>query len=286
MHNGRAERATGTAANLIPKLRFSLAFLLAFGLGAQRLPDVPNADVDAIVKPITWPPFTPPPAIHMVKPQKAWGACSANKSSKPPPCTYIMYMTETEAACRFRRLAELAIAMKHAALLRGINVGGKNPLPMKDLTRMFEAAGGRNVRTYIQSGNVIFKAAASSSKIGEAVTKSIEKQFGYWIPVILRTSEQLQKAISGNPFVAAGADQKALHVYFLSYAPSAASCESLDASRFAPDAFEVRGREIYLHLPNGMGRTKLTNAYFDSQLSTTCTARNWATVLKLAEMMR
>lgn len=176
--------------------------------------------------------------------------------------------------------------MMHVALLRGINVGGKNPLPMKELARMFETAGCANVRTCIQSGNVIFEAAASSSKIGEAVTKSIEKQFGYRIPVILRTAEQLRGTIQGNPFLATGVDHKWLHVYFLADAPSAATCASLDANRSAPDAFEVRGREIYLHLPNGMARTKLTNAYFDSKLSTTCTARNWATVLKLAEMMR
>ena len=179
----------------------------------------------------------------------------------------------------------LELIVTHIALLRGINVGGKNPLPMKDLMRIFEAAGGRNVRTYIQSGNVMFEAAAGSSKIGEAATKSIEKQFGYRVPVILRTAEELRATIRGNPFLAKGVEHKWLHVYFLAEAPSEACCASLDAKRSAPDVFEVRGREIYLHLPNGMGRTKLTNAYFDSKLSTICTARNWATVLKLAEMM-
>jgi len=175
--------------------------------------------------------------------------------------------------------------MTHVALLRGINVGGKNPLPMKDLVRIFEAAGGRNVRTYIQSGNVIFEGAASAPKIAEAVAKSISKQFGYRVPVILRTAEQLLATIRGNPFLAKGVDHKWLHVYFLAETPSTACCATLDAKRSAPDVYEVRGQEIYLHLPNGMGRTKLTNAYFDSKLSTVCTARNWATVLKLAEMM-
>ncbi len=175
--------------------------------------------------------------------------------------------------------------MTHVALLRGINVGGKNPLPMKDLVRMFEDAGCANIRTYIQSGNVIFEAPAGAPKVGEAVTRSIEKRFGYRIPVILRTLRQLQEAIRENPFLTAGADAKALHVYFLADLPSASNCASLDADRSAPDAFYVRGREIYLHLPNGMARTKLTNAYFDSKLSTVSTARNWATVLKLTEMM-
>jgi uncharacterized protein (DUF1697 family) len=83
----------------------------------------------------------------------------------------------------------------------------------------------------------------------------------------------------------AGAEQKALHVYFLADLPNPGAIAGLDPSRSAPDAFHVRGQEIYLHMPNGMARTKLTNAYFDSKLSTKCTARNWATVLKLSEMM-
>jgi uncharacterized protein (DUF1697 family) len=173
----------------------------------------------------------------------------------------------------------------YVALLRGINVGGKNALPMQDLAKMFGDAGCTNVCTYIQSGNVIFDAPASVAKVANTITANIEKRFGYRIPVILRTSQQLLKTISDNPFLAAGMDAKALHVYFLADSPKAAAIAGLDPGRSAPDAFHVRGQEIYLHLPNGMARTKLTNAYFDSKLSTICTARNWATVLKLAAMM-
>jgi uncharacterized protein (DUF1697 family) len=176
--------------------------------------------------------------------------------------------------------------MIHVALLRGVNVGGKNILPMKELAAMFDRAGAANVITYIQSGNVIFEAGAAAPKIAETVSAKIKKKFGYRVPMILRTNEELTKVIAGNPFLKPGAEQKALHVYFLSDIPSAACCASLDIHRSAPDAFEVRGREIYLHMSNGMARTKLTNAYFDSKLSTTSTARNWATVLKLAEMMK
>ena len=174
--------------------------------------------------------------------------------------------------------------MKHVALLRGINVGGKNALPMKELAATFERAGGANVRTYIQSGNVIFE-GADGAAIAEMVSAKIEKKFNYRVPMVLRTHEQLLKVIAGNPFLGRGLEQKWLHVYFLADAPSAACCAGLDKNRSAPDEFQVRGREIYLHLPNGMGRSKLTNAYFDSKLSTISTARNWATVLKLAEMM-
>jgi uncharacterized protein (DUF1697 family) len=175
--------------------------------------------------------------------------------------------------------------MIHLALLRGINVGGKNVLPMKNLAGMFADAGCTGVRTYIQSGNVIIDAPAGAPGIAEAIQASIEKRFGYRIPVILRTSEQLRKTIRNNPFLKPGVDPKALHVYFMAHAPNARAISALDPARSAPDAFQVRGQEIYLHLPNGMARTKLTNAYFDSKLSTICTARNWATVLKLSEMM-
>jgi uncharacterized protein (DUF1697 family) len=175
--------------------------------------------------------------------------------------------------------------MKHVALLRGINVGGKNPLPMKELARMFEAADCENVQTYIQSGNVIFDAPAGASKICDSVSASIEKRFGYRIPVILRTAPQLRKVIGANPFLKSGVDQKWLHVYFLAQPPGARAIAGLDPARSAPDVFHVIGQEIYLHLPNGMGRSKLTNAYFDAKLATVSTARNWATVLKLAQMM-
>jgi uncharacterized protein (DUF1697 family) len=173
----------------------------------------------------------------------------------------------------------------HLALLRGINVGGKNALPMKELAQVFADAGCTDVRTYIQSGNVIFETPSGAAKIADLVKTQIEKKFGYRIPVILRTSEQLLKTIRDNPFLKAGADAKTLHVYFLADSPSARLIAGLDPARSAPDAFHARGQEIYLHLPNGMARTKLTNAYFDSKLSTICTARNWATVLKLSEMM-
>jgi len=175
--------------------------------------------------------------------------------------------------------------LTHLALLRGINVGGKNVLPMKDLAQMFSSAGCSNVRTYIQSGNVIFETRGRAPKIAAAITTEIEKHFGYRVPLVLRTSEQLLKTVRGNPFLPKVADQRWLHVYFLAHPPNAAAIAALDPARSAPDAFHVIGQEIYLHVPNGMGRTKLTNAYFDSKLSTTTTARNWATVLKLSEMM-
>lgn len=175
--------------------------------------------------------------------------------------------------------------MTWVALLRGINVGGKNPLPMKELAGIFADSGCENVRTYIQSGNVIFDPGRRQSDVAAIVSREIKRRFGYSIPVVLRTSEEVAEVIRQNPFLASGADPKALHVYFLAQPPMATAIAGLDAGRSKPDVFHVSGREIYLHLPNGMGRTKLTNAYFDSKLATTCTARNWATILKLGELM-
>lgn len=151
---------------------------------------------------------------------------------------------------------------------------------------MFVAAGCTGVRTFIQSGNVVFSAPpAVVQKLPDQIAKAIEKRFGYRVPVIVRTSDELARAIRDNPFLKAGADEKPLHIYFLADLPGAAAIAGLDPNRSAPDVFHVRGREIYLHLPNGMARTKLTNAYFDSKLSTVSTARNWATVRKLFGMM-
>jgi uncharacterized protein (DUF1697 family) len=194
----------------------------------------------------------------------------------------------------------------HVALLRGINVGGKNILPMKDLAAIFEAAGCTDVRTYIQSGNVVFRApAALVRKLSEQIAQAIEKRFGFKSPVILRSSDDLTRIIHANPFLKTSAkassaketsaketsaekpnvDEKWLHVYFLAAVPEPPAVASLDPNRSAPDVFRVREGEIYLHLPNGMGRSKLTNAYFDSKLKTISTARNWATICKLLAMM-
>lgn len=175
----------------------------------------------------------------------------------------------------------------HVALLRGINVGGKNILPMKDLAHIFLDAGCADARTYIQSGNVIFKAHSRLlENLCGGITERIGVRFGYQIPVVLRTAAQLAETIANNPFVKPGADLKALHVLFLAGLPAAQGVAKLDPDRSPPDAFVVQNREIYLHLPNGAAKTKLTNGYFDSRLATVSTGRNWATVLKLHELMQ
>jgi uncharacterized protein (DUF1697 family) len=177
--------------------------------------------------------------------------------------------------------------MKHAAFLRAINVGGKNKLPMKDLATMFEAVGCRDVVTYIQSGNVVFSAPATVlKKLPQTISRRIADDFGHTVPVVIRSHEQIAAVVRGNPFLKAGEPEKTLHVVFLADLPAAEAVAKLDPQRSPPDRFIVAGQDIYLHLPNGAGESKLTNAWMDSKLSTISTARNWTTVLKLYEMTK
>ncbi|NYF78628.1 DUF1697 domain-containing protein [Granulicella arctica] len=172
----------------------------------------------------------------------------------------------------------------HVALLRGINVGGKNSLPMVELVRMFEAAGCGEVKTYIQSGNVVFR-SENVAGLGARISEEIAGRLGLRVPVILRSAVQMRSAVAKNPFVKAGVAAELLHVYFLGDAGSAAAVKGLDVERSPGDSFAVVGREVYLHLPNGVARTKLTNVYFDKALGTVSTMRNWRTVGVLAGMM-
>jgi uncharacterized protein (DUF1697 family) len=173
----------------------------------------------------------------------------------------------------------------YVALLRGINVGGKNSLPMKDLAAIFEKAGCSQVATYIQSGNVVFKADAKlAQQISGVISKEVKKGFKLEVPVVVRSAQELLKIAKANPFFKKGGTVDTVHVAFLVHTPRKTAIQSLDAQRSPGDAFEVAGSEVYLHCPNGFGRTKLTNQYFDSKLATTSTIRNWKTVLKLVEM--
>ncbi len=173
----------------------------------------------------------------------------------------------------------------YVALLRGINVGGKNKLMMKDLSDLFTEAGCASVQTYIQSGNVVFQAPHEvADALSAQISALIAERFSPRVPVVLRTADQLAETFQSNPFLAQGLPKDALHVMFLADLASPEKVAGLDAARSALDAFFVRGREIYLHLPHGVADTKLTNAYFDARLTTVSTSRNWKTVTKLLEL--
>jgi uncharacterized protein (DUF1697 family) len=181
----------------------------------------------------------------------------------------------------------------HVALLRGINVGGNHMIPMADLARMFSKTGCEGVRTYIQSGNVLFAAAPEcAEKVPQLVSERIQKRYGFAAPIVLRTTEEFKRIAARNPLltprsaVAASPDpdHKLLHVGLLAAEPDPRRVKALDPKRSPQDRFVVRGREVYVLYAGGVAGTKLTNAYFDSTLGTTCTFRNWRTVQKLAEL--
>lgn len=169
---------------------------------------------------------------------------------------------------------------KQVALLRAVNVGKDRAVPMKDLSALFTKLGAREVVTYIQSGNVVF--VPSKGLTAAALSEAIEERFGFAVPVVVRTHAELRRALSTNPFLAKGADRKALHVAFLSAVP--ASSNELDPQRSPGDETALVGADLFLHLPNGVGKSKLTNAYLDRALGVIATVRNWNTVEKLAEL--
>jgi uncharacterized protein (DUF1697 family) len=173
----------------------------------------------------------------------------------------------------------------HIALLRGINVGGKNLLSMERLADLFAAIGCRHVRTYIQSGNVIFEASpALARRVPRAVSDAIAAATQLEVPVLVRTAAELKAVVRGHPFWKPNLDAKTLHVAFLADAPPAERVAALDHRRSPPDDFVVRGREIYLRFPNGVARSRLTNAYFDGKLATVSTLRGLGTVEKLVAL--
>ena len=174
---------------------------------------------------------------------------------------------------------------RYVALLRGVNVGGKNRLPMADLRDILAEAGCAGARTYIQSGNAVFEAAANLAEaVPELVAQAISERFGYETVVVVRSGEELRRVATSNPFDTSG-DPRFLHVAFLKDTPSDEAVSSLDPQRSPPDEFAVRGRDVYLRYPSGVARSKLTNDYLAARLQTVSTMRNWRTVLRLLEMV-
>jgi len=171
-------------------------------------------------------------------------------------------------------------------MTRGINVGGQKIIRMENLRASFEALGFRRVRSYVQSGNVIFEAAkAFPNGLSKLIGDKILSDCGISVPVVLRTADEIKKIVSGNPFLnQKGIDRSKLHVTFLSGSPTKAALGKLAALNSRSDQFRLRGREVYLHCPDGYGRTKLSNTAFEKLLSVDATTRNWRTVNKLVKM--
>ncbi len=177
--------------------------------------------------------------------------------------------------------------MKHLALLRGINVSGKNMIKMPVLVGIFSELGCKDVCTYIQSGNVLFSASKTiAAKLESAVESAIGTELGLRIPVLVRSAAEFSEAVAANPFPEAVDSPRQLHLVFLKDKPEAEAVASLDPDRSAPDRFVVADRHIYMHLGRSAADTKLTNAYFDARLKTVSTARNWNTVKTLQDLLQ
>jgi uncharacterized protein (DUF1697 family) len=169
------------------------------------------------------------------------------------------------------------------SILRGINVSGKNKIPMVELKAMYEDLKYKNVITYIQSGNVMFSANESDSKtLSKKIEQGILKKFGFNVPVITRTIDQVQATIKKNPFLKdKNIELEKLHVTFLEDNPAADNLKKALEYNYEPDKFTIVGKEVYLHCPNGYGNTKLTNTFFENKLKVRATTRNWRTTNEL-----
>ncbi|HEX3012892.1 MAG TPA: DUF1697 domain-containing protein [Methanobacterium sp.] len=176
--------------------------------------------------------------------------------------------------------------MKYIALLRGINVGRNKRIKMADLIKVFESLGFKNVKTYVQSGNVIFEHDSNdAAEIAESIERKISQTFPFSVNVIIRTKDEVENVVKGNPFIGrVGIELDKLHVIFLTDMPDPKDVLNLDINKDENEEFEVIGREVYIYCPEGYARTKLKNDIFEKKLNTAATTRNWKTTSKLLEL--
>ncbi len=183
------------------------------------------------------------------------------------------------------KVATWSLMPVYAAMLRAVNVAGKNKVAMAELRGVFEGLGHTGVTTYVQSGNVVFGARSrDEQRLRRAIEAAIAEHFGIDIVVMLRAADELRAVVRENPFQGDDDDATHLVVMFCDAAPDAATVRGTDGAMHSPDRFAVVGREIYLHCPNGLGRSKLTNDFFERKLGVRTTGRNWRTINKLVEL--
>ena len=173
----------------------------------------------------------------------------------------------------------------YIALFRGINVGGKNILPMKELVTVLESLGLQDIKTYIQSGNVICRSkAADTAPLARKIGAAIKKSHGFEPQVLLLDSAMLDKVIRENPYPEAEAAPNTLHVNFLAAIPPKPDLKALEKIRTESERFHLAKDVLYLHAPDGIGRSKLA-ASMERLIGVTMTSRNWNTVCKLKVMI-
>jgi uncharacterized protein (DUF1697 family) len=172
----------------------------------------------------------------------------------------------------------------YIALFRGINVGGKNSLPMKELVSVLGDLGALNVKTYIQSGNAAFVSAERNTlRLSEKISREIKKRRGFEPHVLLLEVEDLERATRQNPFPKAVTDPRTLHVGFLASVPEKPNLKALESLKSESERFHLIDKLFYLHAPEGIGRSKLA-ANVERLLGVPMTDRNWRTVCKIREM--
>jgi len=176
----------------------------------------------------------------------------------------------------------------YVAILRGVNVSGKNLIKMPALVKSIESIGFEGVKSYIQSGNLVFETAKGEfAEIAKRIHDQINHDFGFDIPVLVIEAKELETIRDGNPFVQrSDIDLSKLHVTFLESEPDEDCIALIDPEKYLPDEFVLIGKTIYLNCPVGYGTTKLNNNFFESKLKVKATTRNWNTVNKLVEMAK
>jgi uncharacterized protein (DUF1697 family) len=160
------------------------------------------------------------------------------------------------------------------AILRGINVGGKRKILMADLKSICEKIGWKEVKTYIQSGNIIFESDDSNEDLGVELSKEILDQYGFEVPVIIRSVENLQTSIGKNPFYDSVADINKLHLTFLKAKPLEESLQEINSQSFEPDQFVIDNQDVFIYCEGKYHESKLTNNFFEKKLKVGATTRN------------
>ncbi len=172
-----------------------------------------------------------------------------------------------------------------ALLLRGVNVGAKNSLPMAELRAMLTKLGCTDVQTYVQSGNAVFATKLGAGALTKGIEDALERYMGRPIATTLRTEDEMKAIVGANPFRKLATVPAYLCVTFLSHVPTKAEVAPLDAKGWEPELLQVAGREIYTWHPNGQGKSPLAAALGKLSLRGAVTTRNWNTVMKLLEML-
>lgn len=173
---------------------------------------------------------------------------------------------------------------QYVALFRGINVGGRNIVPMKDLRELLAELGCENVATYIQSGNAVFSSVLNGDELSRSMAGAVNQRFGFEPQVLVLTADRFREVAVANPFQDVESDAKFVHVSFLSEIPGEPDLETLSDLRSPTEEFELGDGAFYLHAPDGIARSKLA-AQVERHLCVAATARNLRTVSKLLDLL-